>query len=218
MLSTSIAGRVPAVKGVHPSAEQGIREACEAKEFDLAVTRAFESYGAEILSFLVARLRSRSDAEEAFSMFAESLCQALPAFEFRCTVRAYLYTLARNSANRYATEPHNRRERNLPISAHASVSQLAAQARAETMTIKRTDTKDKIRGLRERLQQDDQTLLILHVDRALPWNEIALVMQDNEVSLEGDALARESARLRKRFERVKAELRAMALEEGLIKR
>jgi RNA polymerase sigma-70 factor, ECF subfamily len=52
----------------------------------------------------------------------------------------------------------------------------------------------------------------------LPWNEIALVLHEGDsVPLAGEVLARESARLRKRFERVKAELKALAVAEGLIK-
>jgi RNA polymerase sigma-70 factor (ECF subfamily) len=206
------------MKGLDPAAETAIREACEARDFGLATTRAFEAYGSEILSFLIARLRSHTDGEEAFSMFAEDLCQALPAFEFRCSVRGYLYTLARNAGNRYATAPHNRRERNLPVSAQASLSAVVERARSATAAHKRTEVRDKVRALRERLPEEDQTLLILHVDRALPWNDIAMVMQEHGRELSAEALARESARLRKRFERVKAELKAMAIDEGLITR
>ncbi len=206
------------MKGLDPAAEASIRTACEARDFGLATARAFEAYGSEILSYLIARLRSHGDGEEAFSMFAEDLCQALPAFEFRCSVRGYLYTLARNAGNRYATAPQNRRERNLPISAQASLSAVVERARSETALHKRTEVRDKLRALREQLPEEDQTLLILHVDRALPWSDIAMVMHESGTALAGEALARESARLRKRFERVKAELKSLAIEEGLLPR
>lgn len=204
------------VKGIDPSAEAAVREACANGDFGLATARAFEAYGSEILSFLVGRLRSQSDGEDAFSMFAEDLCQALPGFEFRCSVRGYLYTLARNAGNRHATAPQNRRERNLAMSVSASVSALVEQARSVTAAHKRTDVKDKVRLLRERLSEEDQTLLTLHIDRALAWSDIAMVMHEDGTALEGESLARESARLRKRFERLKAELKAMAIKEGLI--
>jgi RNA polymerase sigma-70 factor, ECF subfamily len=206
------------VKGLDPVAEQAIQEACQARDFGLATARAFEAYGSEILSFLVARLRSQSDGEEAFSMFAEDLCQALPAFEFRCSVRGYLYTLARNAGNRFATAPQNRRERNLSMSAHSSLSAIVERARSETAAHKRTEVKDKVRAMRERLPEADQTLLILHVDRGLAWSDIAVVMHESGTALQGEPLARESARLRKRFERVKAELKQIAIDEGLLRR
>ncbi|MET0285349.1 MAG: hypothetical protein ABW352_12795 [Polyangiales bacterium] len=201
--------------GLDPTAEKFIQEACLNREFELAITRAFEAYGSEILSFLCARLRSRGDGEEAFSMFAEDLCQALPSFEFRCSVRGYLYTVARNAGNRLASQPYHQRERNLPV--HESISVLTARARTETQAHQRTENKDRVRGLREKLDEPDQMLLILHVDRALPWDEIALIMHEQGDALEAEALARESARLRKRFERVKTQLRTLAKQEGLLK-
>jgi DNA-directed RNA polymerase specialized sigma24 family protein len=205
------------MKGLDPAAEEAVRAACAAGDYALATTRAFEAYGSEILSFLTARLRSQSDGEEAFSMFTEDLCQGLPAFEFRCSVRGYLYTLARNAGNRYASSPHNRRDRNLSVSANVSMSAVMMRARTETAAHKQTEVRDKVRALRERLPEQDQTLLTLHIDRALPWNDIAVVMHEHGPSLSGDELARESARLRKRFERLKGELKAMAIEQGLLK-
>jgi RNA polymerase sigma-70 factor (ECF subfamily) len=206
------------MSGVDANAEQVIKDACSAKDFEVATTRAFEAYGSEILTFLIARLRSESDGEEAFSMFAEDLWKAMPGFGFRCSARGYLYTLARNAANRHATAPHKRAARNLPVSAHASLSALVDRTRSATQAYRRTDVKDRVRALRERLPEDDQTLLILHIDRALPWREIAMVVHELGENLDGEPLERECARLRKRFERVKAELKAMAEKEGLLKR
>ena len=202
---------------INTEVEQAVERACKAGELDLAATRAFEAYGPEIISFLVARLRSSSDGEEAFAMFAEDLWKGLPGFGFRCSVRGYMYTLARNAANRWASSPGNRRERNLTISAQTALSVLREHTRTATQMHQRTDVKDKVRALREQLPDEDQTLLILHVDRGLPWREIAMVMNEQGETLDDDSLGRESARLRKRFERVKDELRELAAKAGLLK-
>ena len=202
--------------GINSEAESAVEQACKAGELDLAATRALEAYGPEILSFLGARLRSSSDGDEAFSMFAEDLWKGLPAFGFRCSVRGYLYTLARNAANRWAASPANRQNRNLSVSAQASLSALRMHTRTATEIYKRTDVKDKIRALREELPDEDQTILILHVDRGLPWREIAMVLSEQGEALDDDGIDRESARLRKRFERVKAELKALATKAGLL--
>jgi len=196
-------------------AEREIRQAFDAQDFQRAATLALEAYGQEILSFLGARLRAPSDAEEAFSIFAEDLWKGLPGFGFRCSMRGWLYALARNAANRHATAPQRRAGRNLTLS--GQVSRVIDQSRSATQMHRRTDVKDKIRALREQLPGDDQTLLILHVDRNLPWREIALALQDDGAALDDEALDREAARLRKRFERVKTELKDMALQAGLIK-
>ena len=39
----------------------------------------------------------------------------------------------------------------------------------------RSEVKDQVSRLRERLEPDEQTLLILRVDRALSWREVAHV-------------------------------------------
>ena len=68
--------------------------------------------------------------------------------------------------------------------------------------------------LREELPAEDQALLILRVDKQLDWNELAQVLSEDELA--GDALRRESARLRKRFQMIKERLRKRAEEEGLL--
>lgn len=197
--------------------EAAIRAAWEARDFHAAATLALELYGPEIYSFVNARLRSANEADEAFSLFSEDLWRGLPGFEFRSTVRGWLYALARNAANRHAAAPQRRAARNVPLSVEGAIDALVQRSRSETQMHQRTEVKDRMRALRERLPIEDQTLLILFVDRNLPWREIALVMNDQGERLESLELTREAARLRKRFERVKGELRAMAIAEGLLK-
>lgn len=197
--------------------EQGIRGAHEQRDFETAATLALEAYAGEILSFLGARLRSQSDAQEAFSIFAEDLWNGLPQFAWRCSMRTWAYTLARNAASRYASAPHNRVERNLALSKSGRLSALVERVRSATQVYQRTEVKDRFRALRERLDADDQLLLILRIDRNMGWRDVAIASLGN-ADLEDDAIDRESARLRKSFERVKVELKRMAEEEGLIEK
>jgi RNA polymerase sigma-70 factor (ECF subfamily) len=197
--------------------EQAVRAACDARDYQAAATCALEAFGPEILSFLVARLRARSDGEEAFSMFAEDFWRGLSSFAFRCSVRAWMYTLARNAGNRYATQPQHKRGRHLTITGSDPLPELVERVRTETQLHLRTEVKDKVRSLRESLDPDDQSLLVLHVDRRLPWRELALVMHDGDEPLDDSEIDREAARLRKRFERVKAALKKLAEERGLLK-
>lgn len=197
--------------------EQAIRTAFEAQDFQAAATRALEAYGREILSFLVAKLGTASDGDEAFSMFAEDFWKGLPGFGFRCSVRGWMYTLASNAGNRYARSPRQRRARNLTLAGGDSLWGLVDRVRSETQIHKRTDVKDKVRALRERLPPDDQMLLVLYIDRGLSWRELAMILHETGEELSREALDREAARLRKRFERLKAELKAQAEKEGLFK-
>lgn len=198
--------------------EAPLRAAHEARQLDAVTRLSFELYGREINSFLGARLRSHDHGQEAFAMFAEDLWVRMPSFRWHCSMRCWMYILARGAAYRYLTAPQQRPERNEPLSLHASA--LAARDTVRSITQPQHDTqlKHRVRALRERLASSDQLLLILRVDRQLPWRELALIMQEAGEAIEADALDRAAAKLRKRFERVKAELRAMAIEEGLLPR
>lgn len=155
-------------------------------------------------------------SEEAFSMFAEDLWKGLPGFGWRCSMRGWAYALARNAANRLATAPGQRPERNLALVTDATAQQIMQEVRSTAQAYRQTEVKDRVRALRGQLPPDDATLLVLHIDRGLPWRELAVVMHDGEEPLDAEALDREAARLRKRFERIKAELKRMAREQGLI--
>jgi RNA polymerase sigma factor (sigma-70 family) len=196
-------------------AEASICAALEARDQSTAATVALEAYGREILSFLVLRLRALPDAEEVFSIFVEDFWKSLPEFARRCSMRVWMYTLARNAANRYLRSAQRKHRQHWTPLARDSLLALAERARSETQVHLRTDVKDKLRAFREQLEPDDQLLLVLHVDRALPWREVAMVLHENGEQLSAQALEREVLRLRKRFERVKIALRQHAEREGL---
>jgi RNA polymerase sigma factor (sigma-70 family) len=198
-------------------AEEVIRAAIEAQDFQAAATRALEAYGREIISFLYARLRNTSDAQEAFSVFVEDFWRSLPSFGFRCGMRVWMYTLARNAGIRHGKTAYRKRELHLTLALRDSLSALIDHARTETQVHLRTAARNKLRAFREQLDPDDRMLLTLHVDRALPWRDVAMVLLPSGEQLESRVLDREAARLRKRFERVKAELRVLAKREGLLR-
>lgn len=198
--------------------EAEIRRACEAGDYDEAVKVLLETYAQELLSFLSARLRDDGHADECFSLLAEDLWLGLATFEFRSSARTWAYTLARHAAARYARGPQRRAERNLTLSRNAPLSQLVDEVRTRTRSYLRTDKKDRFRALREQLEPDDQMLLILRVDRDMAWRDVALVMTtESGGEPEGVHIDREAARLRKRFERVKADLKRLAKKEGLLR-
>jgi RNA polymerase sigma-70 factor, ECF subfamily len=106
-----------------------------------------------------------------------------------------------------------------PLPEGSRIEEIAAAVRSETATHLRTETKSRIARLRESLSEQDRMLLTLRVDRQLEWNELARVLHDGgEAELEGEALRRASARLRKRFQDVKEKLAELARREGLLDR
>ncbi|HEU4615534.1 MAG TPA: sigma-70 family RNA polymerase sigma factor [Kofleriaceae bacterium] len=180
-------------------------------DHDGVVTTAVQAYGEEVFSFLIVRLRNEDDAADVFAQASETLLRTMPEFEWRCSLRTWFYRLARSAAARHERQPLHRKDRRVSLS---QVSEAVAHARSRTMAHLRSEVKDGVRALRERLDAEEQQLLVLRVDRALDWNEIAEIMADDD--LDDDAKRRASARLRQRFQTLKERLRALAIEEGLL--
>jgi RNA polymerase sigma-70 factor, ECF subfamily len=180
--------------------------------FDRAATLALEEYGAELYGFLVSFVGSEPDAAEVFAQVSEDLWKGLPAFTSRCTVRTWLYVLARHAAVRFGRSPWNHRGRR---TGDERLDDFIGGARSRTQPWLRTDVKDRFRALRESLDPDDRALLILRVDRALSWQDIARVTLGDE-AVDEVGQQREVARLTKRFQLLKEEIRRRAQEAGLI--
>lgn len=190
-----------------------IRDHLNAGRLGDAATVALGQYGPEVLGFLAATTHSRSDAQEVFSQLCEDLWRGLPAYRAESSFRTWLYVLARNAAHRHRRDPLRRAA---PLSA-AGISALEQATREITRTFEKTEVRDDIARLRQGLDPDDRMLLILRVDRALSFREIAVIFSDS-TPLEPGALARREAALRKRFERVKETLRARAEAAGLLRK
>ncbi|MEY4577238.1 MAG: hypothetical protein RL701_1941 [Pseudomonadota bacterium] len=199
----------------HANDESEIRAAFAAGKLELAASGALRLYRHEILSFIGSRLHNRADAEETLSIFAENLWTGLPNFQWRCTLRTWCYTLAHNAVRRFATSAQRRPARNLRLSCPGVLSELVEQMRSATYPYQRTDVKDRFRALREQLDEEDQMLLVLRVDRNLSFREIALTCL-GDVDSDDAVIAREEARLRKAFTRLRPELRRLAEAEGLL--
>jgi len=170
-----------------------------------AATEVLRGVGPQVLRFLRSLLRDECDAAEAFSMFAEALWRGLPGFRGEASLRTWALRLARNAALDLRKEAWRRHVRRLDTS---EVSALAEEMRTSSGRIA-AERRDHLVELRAALSEADRTLLILRVDHALSWPDVAQV------------LAREGSRvqpvtLMKRFERLKARLERLARERGLL--
>jgi RNA polymerase sigma-70 factor (ECF subfamily) len=195
--------------------EQALRSAWDEGDFRAVTTLALERYGPEILGVLAVQLRSTADAADAFSLFAEDLWRGLHGFQWRCSLRAWAHRIARNAAQRWATAGARNATRNVSME-QSGICDVAAHVRSSTLVHLRTEVKSAVRQLRQELPQIEQMLLILRVDKALEWDEIAAVLAEHDLS--ADDLKREAARLRKRFQLVTEKLRALARERGILER
>lgn len=196
--------------------ERAIRERQAGGEHDAAATLLLESYGREILGFLVSRVRDPELAGDAFSRFCEDVWRGLRGFAWRCSARAWAYTLARNAASREIKAVQREQRRRIPLSQAEGLSKLEHKIRTETLRLLKTEPQNRIAALRERLPEDDQALLLLRINRKLDFREIAHVMLGDAETSDAATVEREAARLRKRFQLVKEQLRKLAKAEGLL--
>jgi len=174
-------------------------------------TLAIEGYGPEVLSFLEMMLRDHADASDAFAQACEDLWKGLPRFEGRSSMKTWFYTLARHAASRLRRSTHPGRH-----AALSEVTDVAERVRSRTRPHLRTEIKHGFAAIRDALDDDDRMLLVLRVDRAMSWNDIARVMADESDSDSSESTARIAARLRKRFQSVKETIRERAIAQGLI--
>lgn len=172
--------------------------------FAEAATAIVRSYGPGILGYLATLLRDDEAAREAFSEFAEELWKALPRFARKSTLKTWAYSIAYHSALRYRRRRARRRTRPLRDSEY---SKIAASVRDTSSAFSRSVADRKLEVLRKSLTDEEQTLLVLRLDRGMSWEEVAEVL---------GAAPSEVATLRKRFQRLKDRLRRAAVREGLI--
>lgn len=194
-----------------PDSEAELASLLRERDLDRAATRALEIYGPELYGFLVQLIRE-PDSADVFSQVCEDLWRGLPAFRAQCSVRTWLYVLARHAAERFRRSPWNQRARR---TGDSRLDALAEESRSRTQPWLRTEVKDRWHQLRDALDADDRSLLVLRVDRQLAWEDVARVMLGGESPDPGE-LHRESERLRKRFQRLKQQLRELARDAGLV--
>ena len=196
--------------------EERIHAFCLAGDKKRAATALLEGYGRELLGFLLARLRDRDAASEVFSQFTEDLWRGLGGFRWDCSARVWSYTLVRHAASHYVRDARKRRGRQVSLSRAGPLSEIEQKIRTTTLMAARTAARSRLAQLRESLPADDQTLLILRVNRKLGWKEIAQVMISEGETVPDDVIEKEAARLRKRFQLTSEKLRRMAEEQGLV--
>ena len=189
-----------------PDLEPRILALLDAGDVSGAATEALRGLGPQVLGYLTAVLRDDDDAHDVFSQFAEDLWRGLPGFRRECAVRTWAFRLAWHAAARHARDPYRRRHR--PILS-TEASKIAAEVRSTMSTYAPGGRADKLSKLRETLDPEEQTLLILRVDKGMPWEDVAEVMR-------ADGETPSPAALRKRFERLKDKLGRLAREQGLL--
>jgi RNA polymerase sigma-70 factor, ECF subfamily len=185
--------------------ETELRALVATGDLDLVTTATLRTYGGEIIGWLHTIVDTDADAKDAFSLMSEELWRSLSRYDGRCSLRTWCYMIARQSAARIRGRSH----KEVLVSTIPSVQH-------EVTHIWSTNRRDAFHArevyaeIRAALSDEDRTLLVLRVDRDLAWRDIAIVLLG--VDAEDQAVTKRAAALRKQFERVKEQLRALAAE------
>jgi RNA polymerase sigma-70 factor (ECF subfamily) len=180
--------------------EEAIASHLDARDLKGAATEAMRGYGPGILAYLRAVLRDEHAAADAFGAFAERLWKAMGSFRREGTFRAWAYRIAWGAAVDVQRDGFRVRAVRLPTD---EMAQIAEQVRTTQPSYLKSEAQGRFAALKEQLEPEDRSLLLLRVDLELSWSEIAQVMSEA-----GDTA--NQAALRKRFERIKARLRKEA--------
>ena len=176
-------------------------------EIERATELAIRTYGPELVGWLRSIISSDADAQDAFSRMSEELWRSLRRFDGRCSIRTWCYMLARHAAAHVRSRPVHARE--VLVSSVPSV--LGAVTHVwNTTKVGAAQADDVYAKIRAELDDEEQALLVLRVDKNLSWREIAQVLCGEEAP--DDDVQRKAATLRKQFERVKERLRELAAE------
>jgi RNA polymerase sigma-70 factor (ECF subfamily) len=192
--------------------EPELRRAFDAGDLTAVASMAIRAYGPELYGFLVGLARDADAAGEIFASACEKLWRALPGFRWDSTLRVWAYAIARNQFHHWL-RVRDRQRLQVPLSDAPALSALVAAVRSTTAVHQRSEVKDGFARLRETLAPDDQALLGLRVDGGLAWNDIARVLAGEDAP---PPSPREVATLRKRFERLKRDLRERARAAKLV--
>jgi RNA polymerase sigma-70 factor (ECF subfamily) len=183
----------------------------QAGQLAAAAEAIVRDHGPQILGYLTSVLRNDGDAADVFSQFTEDLWRGLPSFRGECPVRVWAYRLAWHAAARHLRDPYRQRGRRLETT---ELSRIADEVRSSVLLGRREARKQGIDKLREQLAPEEQTLLVLRLDRGLSWREVATVLAEDGDGGDGDGV--DEVALRKRFERLKGKLAELARAEGLL--
>ncbi|MEM1413587.1 MAG: sigma-70 family RNA polymerase sigma factor [Myxococcota bacterium] len=182
--------------------ESAVREALGREDVAGATSQTLELYGYELFRFLRATLRDEARAEDAYQELCIQIFRALPRFEWRSSLRTWAFRLARHTLGR-AHRSARHREAQLGTAEESAL--VARWTRTVTAEWRRTAARDRLRERTAALPEEDRSIVTLRIRDRMSWKEIARILGPEDAP--DEAVATEAARLRKRYERIKAQLR-----------
>lgn len=192
--------------------EQEVRRLVEDGELDKAVHAALKAYEPELRKW-IKKLAGAEATDDVFAIFCEDLWKGIEKFRWESSFQTWAYCLARNAAYRHLKSrgrEHMLGESMLFDLPHKEISQ--------TQPWLRSEVRSGFTRLREQLTAEEQTMLVLRVEREMSWEEIARVASSDGPPLTTAEIQKKAGAMRQHFKRLKARLRKLAAQQGLLDR
>ena len=178
-----------------------VRERASAGDQAEAARLALEAYGAEIFGFLISALDDAGVARALYADVRQRVRTEIEGFGWGCSLRLWIYSLARR-------ELRERRLRRQKVSEGITVG--GAASVMETESRREAGVTEAIAAVRRTLSEEDRELLILRIDRALDWSDVAVTeLGENASAL---AVSAESVALKARLVELLAHVERLTLE------
>ncbi len=172
-----------------------------------AAAAALRAHGAEIFGFLLGALGRGGAARDVYGSLGERVRRDLGGFDWRGSLRTWMYSRARDELRSYALQVEGRTAEYSPVPA-------GMPDPTTTVPCRRTDLGAAIAALRSSLSLDDRALLILRVDRGLSLEDLAVIELGPGAS-PGDA-GRAADQIRRRLARIRDQLGRIAFAHRVL--
>ncbi|MCB9633168.1 MAG: RNA polymerase sigma factor [Sandaracinus sp.] len=183
-----------------------IRALLEAGEHERAAVLVLETHGPGIYRMFLGVFHDEAVAQDLYQRFSIEVWKSIGSFAGRSAVYTWAYVIARRTVTWHLRRPARKREQAL-ATPHEHLLLVEHLSRSMTPAWRRTETKHRFQELCAGLPNDERMLVMLRIGERMDWKQIARVLDEEGALADDEALAREAARLRKRFERVKDKLR-----------
>ena len=186
------------------SKDHDIEALVDSGKLEEATEQILDTHGPELYNYMRKVCADPHLADDAFQNFSLDLWQGLESFEGRSSVETWAYTIARNAANQVMRRRADERERRLYTDEKRKLAR--RWTRTATRNWEKTEAKHWLWDVIEEFGPEARELFVLRIGNELDWKSIARIVEQDD-TLDGAELRRSSARLRKRYQRLKDKLR-----------
>ncbi len=166
--------------------ERRVRALLDRGDIAAAADLLLGEYGADVFGFLVGVLEDKRMARAMYGGVVERVTAELSAFQWKCSPRVWLYSLARRELNQRRAAPR-------------SIADTEVWRHAGLVTV--------IGAVRRALTEEERELLILRVDRLLDWYSLAITQLGETAVF--TVIVSEARLLRRRIEALRERIESL---------